>query len=359
MQKKKICFIIESMEGGGTQKNLFKLINTLKKENVEISLITFKKKSTERFILGKFVKRYYAKVPLHSVNTFSAIYNNFIRIKTLRGLLRKIQPFLILSFLPSTNILTLISSIYLKKRVIISERNDPEKQNINFFWNFLRFIFYRYAYKIICNSENAAKYLKKIKGTTEVVYIKNFINQINTKKKLNKNKFILAVGRLEEQKNFENLIRGFDLFNKHFKNYCLYILGEGSLREKLTCIIKELKLENKVFLPGYLDPHPYYNSADLYISSSNYEGVSNATIEAMHYGLPIISTINQNGINYLLENNKNSLLIDNSIDEIFKSIFTIINNKKLSKKLGNNARKKIKIQNDTNIENSWKKIILN
>ena len=42
--KKKICFIIESMEGGGTQKNLYRLINTFEKDETKVSLITFKKK---------------------------------------------------------------------------------------------------------------------------------------------------------------------------------------------------------------------------------------------------------------------------------------------------------------------------
>ena len=51
--KKNICFIIESMGGGGAQKNLYRLIKTLQKENVSISLITFKKNEEDRFFLKK------------------------------------------------------------------------------------------------------------------------------------------------------------------------------------------------------------------------------------------------------------------------------------------------------------------
>ena len=51
--KKNICFIIESMGGGGAQKNLYRLIKTLQKENVSISLITFKKNEKDRFFFRK------------------------------------------------------------------------------------------------------------------------------------------------------------------------------------------------------------------------------------------------------------------------------------------------------------------
>ena len=89
------------------------------------------------------------------------------------------------------------------------------------------------------------------------------------------------------------------------KGYSLYILGEGSQRKMLEDLIKKLGLTKKVYLPGYVNPHPFFNSSELYISSSIYEGVSNATIEAMHYALPIIITKNQEGMNeFLIHNGK-------------------------------------------------------
>ena len=102
--KKNICFIIESMGGGGAQKNLYRLIKTLQKENVSISLITFKKNEKDRFFLKK-ISRHYAKVPLHSNNLLMAVINNIKRINTLRKLLKNINPSVVISFLPSTNII--------------------------------------------------------------------------------------------------------------------------------------------------------------------------------------------------------------------------------------------------------------
>ena len=111
-------------------------------------------------------------------------------------------------------------------------------------------------------------------------------------------------------------------------------------------------------MPGYVDPHPYFNSADLYVSSSNYEGVSNATIEAMNYGLPIITSKNQVGMNDYLQHNHNSLIVRNSIDEIYSSMLFLLKNKKLSMKLGYNAKQSTKRFNDNLIEKNWKRLIL-
>ena len=105
-----------------------------------------------------------------------------------------------------------------------------------------------------------------------------------------------GVGRLHKQKGFDILINAFSIFFKNNKNYDLIILGAGDERRNLENKIKELKLENNIFLPGYLNPYPYYKACSLYISSSRYEGVSNATLEAMQYKVPIIITDTQNGI---------------------------------------------------------------
>ena len=159
--KKRVCFIIESMEGGGTQKNLHILMNTFENDNVKLFLITYKKNKKDKFYLKKNIKRYFANVPLHSSNFFFAIFNNLKRIRILRKSIKGIQPHSVVSFLPSTNILTIMSVLGLKIRILVSERNDLEKQKLNFFWSILRFIFYRFSDVIICNSKNAVNSVKK------------------------------------------------------------------------------------------------------------------------------------------------------------------------------------------------------
>jgi len=101
---------------------------------------------------------------------------------------------------------------------------------------------------------------------------------------------ILTVGMLKGAKNHELLIRAFALLDQN-QSIKLMILGEGELRPFLERLIKELGIAGRVILPGFAsDPWPYYASADLFVLSSDREGLGNVMIEAMIAGLPVVST---------------------------------------------------------------------
>ena len=101
---------------------------------------------------------------------------------------------------------------------------------------------------------------------------------------------ILTVGRLALQKDHETMIKAFALLPKEI-NAKLIILGEGPLRADLEALIAQLKLNNRVSLPGFMiDPYPWFRSADLFVLSSRFEGFGNVIVEALECGLPVVST---------------------------------------------------------------------
>ena len=105
------------------------------------------------------------------------------------------------------------------------------------------------------------------------------------------NNRVIAAGRLHKQKNFPLLIRAFAAFSKDFPNYSLDIFGEGEEREALQKIVKNLSLTDKVFLKGKTDAlFDEFLKSTIYVSSSDYEGISNSMLEAMAAGLPTICT---------------------------------------------------------------------
>jgi glycosyltransferase involved in cell wall biosynthesis len=101
---------------------------------------------------------------------------------------------------------------------------------------------------------------------------------------------IIAVGTLKHQKNHDLLIRAFaKLLEKRPAR--LMILGEGVLRGELEALATTLGVADRLLMPGFaVDPWPYYASANLFVLSSHYEGFGNVIVEAMHAGLPIVST---------------------------------------------------------------------
>ena len=124
----------------------------------------------------------------------------------------------------------------------------------------------------------------------EVIY--NGISPINTKHeciKINKDKItLLAVGRLEEVKGFERIIKACQYLPSHVN---LKIIGEGTLRKKLEKLITDLSLENKVRLLGFKeDIASYMSKADSVIMTSFNEGMPLVMIEALFYANMFLST---------------------------------------------------------------------
>lgn len=101
---------------------------------------------------------------------------------------------------------------------------------------------------------------------------------------------ILGVGRLESQKDFQTLVEAFAILRRH-RRARLLILGEGSLRQALEDQIRYLGLDGDVALPGWADnPYAYMRTADVFVLSSAWEGLSAVLIEAMACGCPVVST---------------------------------------------------------------------
>ena len=104
-------------------------------------------------------------------------------------------------------------------------------------------------------------------------------------------KVILNVGRLDAQKNQSELLVQFAKLLKTKKDIKLIILGSGPLKERLQNQINELNLqEDAKIIPFYSNPFPFYRIADIYASTSDFEGLSNVLIEAMCLGVPIVAT---------------------------------------------------------------------
>jgi glycosyltransferase involved in cell wall biosynthesis len=100
---------------------------------------------------------------------------------------------------------------------------------------------------------------------------------------------ILGVGRLVDQKNFSRLLRAFAACGAD--NAVLKIAGEGEQREMLQQLARELGIEDKVEFLGFVSDVPAaMSSADLFVLSSDYEGLPAVVVEALACNCPVIST---------------------------------------------------------------------
>jgi glycosyltransferase involved in cell wall biosynthesis len=122
-------------------------------------------------------------------------------------------------------------------------------------------------------------------------------------------KRILSVGRFKAQKNHALLIAAFARLAEQ-ENAVLAIVGTGELREQLAAQAAALGIADRVLLPGFCaTPGDWYASADLFALSSNYEGLPLVLIEALHLGLPIVSTNCPYGPDEIIEHGRWGTLV--------------------------------------------------
>lgn len=122
-------------------------------------------------------------------------------------------------------------------------------------------------------------------------------------------KRILSVGRLKPVKNFALLIEAFAPLARE-QEATLAIVGEGAERPALEALIARLGLEGRVLLPGYTaTPGDWYSAADLFVLASDYEGLGNVLVEAMHFGASIVATDCPYGPREILEDGRWGALV--------------------------------------------------
>ncbi|WP_019832315.1 glycosyltransferase [Sphingomonas sp. PR090111-T3T-6A] len=120
---------------------------------------------------------------------------------------------------------------------------------------------------------------------------------------------VIAVGRLEPQKNFSLLIRAFAKV-RQTQRCRLVILGDGSERQMLAGLVRSLGIDEDVSMPGFLpNPHAYVARSALLVMSSDFESLSNVVIEAMAVGTPVIATDCPSGPSEALNNGRYGTLV--------------------------------------------------
>ncbi|MFW6275211.1 MAG: glycosyltransferase family 4 protein, partial [bacterium] len=165
---------------------------------------------------------------------------------------------------------------------------------------------------------------------------------------------ILSTGRLAHQKGFSYLIDASKQIIKENPNVFFFLAGHGKLRDELQRRIERHGIEKNFFLLGFIENiHSMLKGADIFVFSSLYEGMPNSVLEAMAYGLPVVST-HVNGVKELIQNNENGCTVEPRDIDGLKIILTkLIQSSSLRAKLGTNAKKMVaeKFSVDSMIQN--------
>lgn len=153
--------------------------------------------------------------------------------------------------------------------------------------------------------------------------------------------YVIAVGRLEEQKNYKELIDAFITVKRQIPYAELHIFGDGPQRKELQQYINSKDLNDTVFLEGITkDIISIYAKSEVFVMFSHGEGYPNALMEALAMGVPCISSdCPVGGPKDMIENGYNGFLVPCSdTDQLALKIITLLTHSNIAIKFSKNAK---------------------
>lgn len=158
---------------------------------------------------------------------------------------------------------------------------------------------------------------------------------------------LLTIGRLTAQKSIEVSVAAMKLLKDKGLQIRWYVLGEGDRRKQLEKLIAQNGLDEDFILCGAVDnPYVYLAQADIYVHATGYEGKSIAVQEAQILGKPIIAS-DCSGNRELINDREDGLLTELSAEEIARAIEEMLNNREMMTDFS--VRSKCKYRETTNI----------
>ena len=329
----KVMFFLPTLGGGGAERTVIQLANSFVEQGLNIDLVVCNTQD-EKGKLGSEINSKIHLIDLNCGRVANAIF-------PLKKLLEEKNYDCVVATQTHTNIICAIAKklAHVKTKLIFREVSTPSKniksQGLSkFILKTLVNLTYPAADQIVCVShgvlEDFREYYAYKKDNLITIYNPVIDDAYLDKLKapvehrfFNSNyHVIMAVGRLTEAKNFEFLIRSFyQVYLKH-PSVRLIILGEGELRSSLEQLIQELNISDVIDLPGFdANPYAYFKYADLFVLSSNWEGLPGVLIQALASKIKVVSTNCPSGPMEILQQGKLGFLVEcNDIDAMPKAI---------------------------------------
>lgn len=338
MNEKKILFVTNTIQTmSGASKVMRFVASGIAKTYPNIdALILFDDK-----ILNKI-----EGVRIHTlgINTKTKLLWRFKAIKKIRREIKRINPDIICTFVSDACFMTRISTLGTKRIIVSCDRGDPSWREGSSFSNYLwdKGLRWTYKHSNICVFQlpEVRDYFgeKNLKKT--FVIANPFVPTVEPSLINKRKKTIVSAGRFTNQKGYDVLIDAFSKVYAKYKDYELFIYGDGELKEEYIKQIKTLGLEKVVHLPGFIKNVSEKIKEDgIFVLSSRYEGIPNSMLEALSMGLPCVATdCSPGGAKFLSDGERRAIIvpIDDS-DAMAKEICRIIENKEIAESLSNNA----------------------
>ncbi len=338
---RKLALYIGSMSKGGAERVFVNLADFFLKQGYQVVMVTQYKKE-EEYVLPDGVTRILSDItPEETTN--NRVINFYRRFHKLRTIWKMEKPDLVLSCVGKNNFMTIATTAFTKTNAVVSVVGEAKEEYPGKKMKMLANLLFPFATGVILQTECSKYFFNKRIQKTAVI-LPNSLNPLFLRKRYEgeREKKIVTVGRMDANKNQEMMIRAFAKLADKYPEYTFTIYGDGQLREYLQKLIQEFGLEERIFMPGIIpDVAGQIERASLFLLTSYSEGVSNALIEAMALGLPVIATdVPSGGTRELITHKENGYIIPTGKEEaLVEAMDILLSDTLLAKKLGENASK--------------------
>lgn len=338
---KKYMFFIGTLTNGGAERVVSILSSQMAEQGMNVEILTYYDAQVSYKI--------HPSIMVTSVEKETGNMGKTGKLLWIREYFKE-NALVVISFLAPFNMLAILANLGTGIPMIVADRNDPRNIPSNPLIRKSRDFLYRFADGIVVQTERNKQYFcKTVQKKSLVIYNPiDLGSDAGIALRTEKKKQIVSVGRLTAQKNQQMLLHVFAKVVKKYPDYELVICGEGPMKEELQALAGNLGIQDHVSLPGNIaNVHEYMKGAEMFVLSSDYEGMPNALIEAMCLGLPVVST-KVSGATDLILDHENGLLTEiGSQAELETAMLELIENKDLAKKI---AEKSVKLNEKLNLQ---------
>jgi glycosyltransferase involved in cell wall biosynthesis len=292
MQKK--VLLITTGNCGGSERVTLTMSQILHKQSFQVKNIVLELDSKEELV--PFIP---LEIPSERIK-ISRLRNSFYVVFKI---IKKEKPDFVFSSISLIGVMLILLSGFFRNMKVIVRQGFMPLAGLDGSPLLIK-MFYKKAYKIIAQTEEMkesmiAEYgIKKelitvVQNPIDEVYINNNINASSPFKNSNNVNFV-AVGRIGVFKDYETLIKAFEIVNGRNQNTHLYILGadyDKEYADHIRNLISEKELNNFIYLEGFTEnPYRYLYNSDCFVLSSITEGLPNVMLEALYLKIPVVAT---------------------------------------------------------------------
>lgn len=399
--KKQVMMVISMMRGGGAERVSSLLMNEFHKSGHEVEYVLTSSTSDEviRTDLSMDIpltvlrdipvtETQMHKFRMKAMRIYSSIfcrifekikkpvpshfaYISFVcqywkEIQQLREKMIANPELIVIAFLQPSIPMVLLAARGLPNKIIISERDNPKRLMKKRYGRPFVEKFYVRADRVVYQTQDALDTYPESVSKKGVVIPNPIKGNLPIPYEGARNKTITTFCRISKQKNLPVLIEAFAMLHKDYPDYKLKIIGDATneegiaVRESAEQQIEQLGIKDSViWSPFSPKVHQLILEDAMYVNSSDFEGMSNAMLEAMAIGMPVVCTdCPIGGAKAMIQNEKNGMLVPvGDANALYLAMKRVVKDKDFAGRIARNASEIRELLSLENIAKRWMELL--